>query len=120
MAKLLIILLLSTLFINTATFLVVLSEDPASQETAETKEKPDPAAVLKPEIQRITKQVESLGRELKTISASQKNQLSGINRKMQTLEASIKALAEPVEAGGPPENTGNREFKESRIPEGEK
>ncbi|MFP6738753.1 MAG: hypothetical protein VCD34_08430 [Planctomycetota bacterium] len=116
MAKLLIILLLSTLFINTATFLVVLSDDPGGQEAVETVEKPDPAAVLKPEIQKIGKQVESLSRELRTISASQKSQLSGISKKVQTLEATVKALSEPVEGEEPAENTGNREFKESRAP----
>ncbi len=116
MAKLLIILLLSTLFINTATFLVVLSEDPGAQEAAAGEAKPDPGAVLKPEIQRIGRQVESLGKELRTISASQKSQLSGISRKVQGLEAAVKALSEPVESGQPAENTGDREFKESRAP----
>ena len=120
MAKLLIILLLSTLFINTATFLVVLSEDPGAEEAAESKEKPDPAAVLKPEIQRIGKQVTSLSSELKMISASQKSTLSGISKKVQTLEAAVKALSEPVGEDQPAENTGAREFKESRLPAAEK
>lgn len=116
MAKLLIILLLSTLFINTATFLVVLSDDPGGQEAVETEEKPDPAAVLKPEIQKIGKQVEFLGSELKMISASQKSTLSGISKKVQALEAAVKALSEPVDEEQPAENTGAREFKESRVP----
>ena len=120
MAKLLIILLLSTLFINTAPFLVVLSEDPGAQEAAETEKKPDPAAVLKPEIQRIGKQVQLLGSELKMISASQKSTLSGISKKVQTLETAVKALSEPVGEEQPAENTGAREFKESRLPAAEK
>lgn len=116
MAKLLIILLLSLLFINTATFLVVLSGDSEPREAAETEKKPDPAEVLNPEIQKIGQKVDGLGKELRSISAAQKIQLSGITRKVQTLEAAIKALSEPAEEEGPAENTGNREFKESRVP----
>ena len=116
MAKLLIILLLSILFINTATFLVVLSDDPGAQEAQEGEAKPDPAAVLKPEIQKIGSQVGSMGKELRAISTSQKSQLSAISRKVQSLEAAVKALSEPVEKGEPAENTGDREFKESRAP----
>ncbi len=116
MAKLLIILLLSTLFINTATFLVVLSEDPGAQEAAAGEAKPDPGAVLKPEIQKIGSQVGSMGKELRAISTSQKSQLSAISSKVQSLEAAVKALSEPVESGQPAENTGDREFKESRAP----
>ncbi len=120
MAKLLVILLLSVLFINTVTLLVVLSEAPGAQEAAETEEKPDPAVVLKPEIQRIGKQVGSLGSELKMISAAQKSTLSGISKKVQALEAAVKALSEPVNEDQPAENTGAREFKESRLPAAEK
>ena len=54
------------------------------------------------------------------ISASQKSTLSGISKKVQTLETAVKALSGPVGEEQPAENTGAREFKESRLPAAEK
>ena len=116
MAKLLLILLLSTLFINTATFLVVLSDDPESIEEPGKEKKPDPVGILKPQNETILKAIGGLRTELNDLSNSQKIQLSGITQKMQTLEAAVKALSEPLEEEEPAENTGGREFKKSRLP----
>ncbi len=121
MAKLLIILVLSTLFISTVTFVLVIEGSAEPQEASQAEKKPDPAAVLGPQLKGISTAVTSLSSELKKINSSLeslKSQLTQLDRGVKALDARVTALSEPVEEE-PVENTGDQKFEASEAPEKE-
>jgi len=115
MAKLLIILVLSTLFISTLTFFVVLGPDEEPEKPSVEKKGPDPVAVLEPKIERLSKVVNKISTDLTRITGTLKLQLNQIDSKVKALDSKVKALAEPVEQE-PAENTGDRKFNASGVP----
>ena len=120
MEKLLIVLILSTLFISTVTFILVLSPDAEPQKVPQVKKRPDPVAVLGPQIQGVSASVKKIGSDLSRLSTSIKAQLTELDRRVKALDSKIKALSEPVEEEPaeeePAENTGDREFEASEAP----
>ena len=115
MAKLLIILVLSTLFISTVTFYLVIqgSEEPKKASPAEIR--PDPVAVLGPDIKRVSTAVTKLTSDLDRLGNSLKSQLRQLDTRVKELDARVQALTEPVEEE-PAENTGARKFDASEAP----
>ena len=72
MAKLLIVLILSTLFISTVTFILVLFPDAEPQEAPQAEKGPNPVAVLGPQIQDVSVSVKKIGSDLSRLSTSLK------------------------------------------------
>ena len=118
MAKLLIFLVLSTLFISTVTFVLVIEGSAEPQKASSTEKKPDPVAVLGPQLRGISTAVTGLSSDLGKLSSSLKLQLNQLGKQVRDLDARVKALAEPVEEE-PAENTGDRKFESSEAPEKE-
>ena len=118
MAKLLIILVLSTLFISTVTFVLVIEGSAEPQKASQTEKKPDPAAVLGPQLKGISTAVTRLSSDLGKLNSSLKLQLTQLGSRVKALDARVKALSEPVEEE-PAENTGDRKFEASEAPEKE-
>ena len=112
MAKLLIVLILSTLFISTVTFILVLSPDAAPQ----AEKGPNPVAVLGPQIQGVSVSVKKIGSDLSRLSTSLKAQLTELDSRVKALDSKVKALSEPIEEE-PAENTGDRKFEASEASE---
>ncbi len=118
MAKFLIILVLSTLFISTVTFVLVIEGSEEPQKASQTEKRPDPAAVLGPQLKGISTAVTRLSSDLGKLNSSLKLQLTQLDRRVEALDARVKALSEPVEEE-PEENTGDRKFDSSEAPEKE-
>ena len=118
MAKLLIILVLSTLFISTVTFVLVIVASAEPQKASQAEKKPDPAAVLGPQLRGVSTAVTTLSSDLGKLNSSLKLQLTQLDSRVKALDARVKALSEPVEEE-PEENTGDRKFKASEEPEKE-
>ena len=118
MAKLLIILVLSTLFISTVTFVLVIEGSAEPQEASKAEKKPDPVAVLGPQLKGISTAVTGLSSDLGKLKSSLKLQLTQLDRRVEALDARVKARSEPVEEE-PAENTGDRKFEASEAPEKE-
>ncbi len=118
MAKLLIILVLSTLFISTVTFVLVIEGSAEPQEASQAEKKPDPAAVLEPQLKGISTAVTRLSSDLAKLSSSLNRQLTQLDRGVKALDARLTALSEPVEEE-PAENTGDQKFEASEAPEKE-
>jgi len=115
MAKLLIVLILSTLFISTVTFILVLFPDAEPQEAPQAEKGPNPVAVLGPQIQGVSVSVKKIGSDLNRLSISLKDQLTELDRRVKALDSKVKALSEPREEE-PAENTGDRKFEASEAP----
>ncbi|MEE3298199.1 MAG: hypothetical protein VX250_12500 [Planctomycetota bacterium] len=118
MAKLLIILVLSTLFISTVTFVLVIEGSAEPQKASQAEKKPDPAAVLGPQLRGVSTAVTKLSSDLARFNSSLKLQLNRLDSRVKDLDARVKALSEPVEEE-PEENTGDRKFEASEEPEKE-
>ncbi len=118
MAKLLIILVLSTLFISTVTFVLVIEGSGEPKKAAPAEIKPDPVAVLGPELKGVSSAVKKLSTDLTRINISLKSQLSQLDTRVKALDDRLQALTEPVEEE-PAENTGDRKFDASEAPEKE-
>ena len=118
MAKLLIILVLSTLFISTVTFVLVIEGSAEPQKASQAEKKPDPAAVLGPQLRGVSTAVTKLSSDLGKLNSSLKLQLTQLDSRVKALDARVKALAEPVEEE-PEENTGDQKFEASEEPEKE-
>ena len=114
MAKLLIILVLSTLFISTVTFVLVIEGSAEPQKASQAEKKPDPAAVLGPQLKGISTAVTRLSSDLGKLNSSLKLQLTRLDSRVKALDARVKALSEPVEEE-PAENTGGRKFEASEA-----
>ena len=115
MAKLLIVLVLSTLFISTVTFILVLSPDAAPQEAPQAEKGPNPVAVLGPQIQDVSKSVKKIDSDLSRLSKSLKDRLTELDNHVKALDSKVKALSDPIEEE-PAENTGDRKFEASEAP----
>ncbi|MFP6631421.1 MAG: hypothetical protein VCD16_02150 [Planctomycetota bacterium] len=118
MAKLLIILVLSTLFISTVTFVLVIEGSAEPQKASQAEKKPDPAAVLGPQLKSISTAVTRLSSDLGKLDNSLQRQLTQLDNRVKALDARVKTLSEPVEEE-PAENTGGRKFETSEAPEKE-
>ena len=118
MAKLLIILVLSTLFISTVTFVLVIDGRAEPQKASQAEKKPDPAAVLGPQFKGISTAVAKLNSDLTRLNSALKLQLTQLDSRVRALDARVKTLSEPVEEE-PAENTGDRKFEASEAPEKE-
>ncbi len=118
MAKLLIILVLSTLFISTVTFVLVIEGSAEPQKASQAEKKPDLAAVLGPQLRGVSTAVAKLSSDLGKLNSSLKLQLTQLDSRVKALDARVKALSEPVEEE-PEENTGDRKFEASEEPEKE-
>ena len=116
MAKLLIVLILSTLFISTVTFILVLFPDAEPQEAPQAEKGPNPVAVLGPQIQGVSVSVKKIGSDLSRLSTSLKAQLTELDSRVKALDSKGKALSEPIEEE-PAENTGDRKFEASEASE---
>ena len=92
MAKLLIVLVLSTLFISTVTFILVLSPDAAPQEAPQGEKGPNPVAVLGPQIQDVSKSVKKIDSDLSRLSKSLKDRLTELDNRVKALDSKVKAL----------------------------
>ena len=112
MAKLLIVLILSTLFISTVTLILVLFP----QEAPPTEKGPNPVAVLGPQIQGVSVSVKKIGSDLSRLRTSLKAQLTELDSRVKALDSKVKALSEPIEEE-PAENTGDRKFEASEASE---
>ena len=115
MAKLLIVLVLSTLFISTVTFILVLSPDAVPQEAPQAEKGPNPVAVLGPQIQDVSKSVKKIDSDLSRLSKSLKDRLTELDNRVKALDSKVKALSDPIEEE-PAENTGDRKFEASEAP----
>jgi len=115
MAKLLIVLVLSTLFISTVTFILVLSPDAAPQEAPQAEKGPNPVAVLGPQIQDVSESVKKIDSDLSRLSKSLKDRLTELDNHVKALDSKVKALSDPIEEE-PAENTGDRKFEASEAP----
>ena len=118
MAKLLIILVLSTLFISTVTFVLVIEGSAEPQEASQAEKKPDPAAVLGPQLKSISTAVTKLISDLGNLDSSLQRQLTQLDNRVKALDARVKTLSAPVEEA-PAENTGDQKFEASEAPEKE-
>ena len=118
MAKLLIILVLSTLFISTVTFVLVIEGSAEPQKASQTEKKPDPVAVLVPQLKGISTAVTGLSSDLGKLKSSLKLQLTQLDSRVKALDARVKALSEPVEEE-PAENAGGRKVEASEAQEKE-
>ncbi len=116
MAKLLIVLILSTLFISTVTFILVLFPDAEPQEVPQAEKGPNPVAVLGPQIQGVSVSVKKIGSDLSRLSTSLKAQLTELDSRVKALDSKVTALSEPIEEE-PAENTGDRKFEASEASE---
>ena len=82
MAKLLIILVLSTLFISTVTFLLVIEGSEEPQKASQAEKRPDPAAVLGPQLKSISAAVTRLSSDLGKLNSSLKLQLTQLDSRV--------------------------------------
>ena len=87
MAKLLIILVLSTLFISTVTFVLVIEGSAEPQKASQAEKKPDPAAVLGPQLRGVSPAVTKLSSDLGKLNSSLKLQLTQLDSRVKALDA---------------------------------
>jgi len=100
------------------TFVLVIDGSAEPQKASQAEKKPDPAAVLGPQLKGISTAVAKLNSDLTRLNSSLKLQLTQLDSRVRALDARVKTLSEPVEEE-PAENTEDRKFEASEAPEQE-
>ena len=100
------------------TFVLVIEGSAEPQKASQAEKKPDPVAVLGPQLKGISTAVTGLSSDLGKLKSSLQLQLTQLDSRVKALDARVKALSEPVEEE-PAENTGGRKFEASEAPEKE-